>query len=192
MRIVGILVAAGRGERYGGDKLRVPLPDGVDVGVPIGIAALRRLRAAVPEVIAVVRPDDDQLARLFEFEGVEVIVAERANEGLGASLAAGVAAAGDAGAYVVALADMPWIAPATIAGVAAALAGGASLVAPRCRGERGHPVGFARDYRSELLALAGDEGAKPVLAMHREALRFIDVDDPGVLRDVDTPADLVS
>jgi molybdenum cofactor cytidylyltransferase len=188
--IVGVLLAAGRGERFGGDKLLAPLRDG-DIGVPIGVAACRRLRAALPDVVAVVRPGDAGLAQLLEQAGASVIVARNADEGIGASLAAGVAAlADDADGYVVALADMPWIDPATTAAIAQALRRGASIVAPRYRGERGHPVGFAAIHRGALMQLGGDEGARSILSRHRADLQLVDVDDPGVLRDVDTPADL--
>lgn len=184
---VGILLAAGRGERFGGAKLLAALPG---AGVPVGVAALRNLRAALADIIAVVRPGDEPLAALFVAEGARVIRAARAAEGMGASLAAGVVAAGGAPGYVVALADMPWIAPDSVARVAAALAGGAQIVAPYYKSARGHPVGFGAALRDELAALAGDEGARHVLAAHGDAVERIDVDDPGVLRDVDRPGDL--
>ena len=114
-RLVGVLLAAGRGERFGGGKLVAPLPG---TGVAVGVAALRNLRAALPDVVAVVRPGDDVLAGVLAAEGARVVRAERAAEGMGASLAAGVDAAGAADGYVVALADMPWIAPATMARIA--------------------------------------------------------------------------
>ncbi|MDH5285491.1 MAG: nucleotidyltransferase family protein [Betaproteobacteria bacterium] len=187
MRIVAILLAAGRGERFGGGKLLAPLPDS---GAPVGVAALRSLRGALPDVIAVVRPDDEALAALLEGEGARVIRAERAHEGMGASLAAGVAAAADADGWLVALADMPWIAPATHARVAGGLRDGAQIVAPYYNNRRGHPVGFAAALRGELLALGGDEGARRVLQAHGDAVTRIDVGDAGVLRDVDRPGDL--
>jgi molybdenum cofactor cytidylyltransferase len=85
---------------------------------------------------------------------------------------------------------MPWIAPATIGAVADALIAGADLVAPAYRGERGHPVGFSRRYCASLAALTGDAGARALIEGHRDGLTLIDVDDAGVLRDVDTPADV--
>jgi molybdenum cofactor cytidylyltransferase len=182
----GILLAAGAARRFGGDKLLTPLAD----GTPIGVAALRALHAALPAVIAVVRPHDDALAALFSRHGVRVVRCERADEGMGASLACGVAASADANGWVVALADMPWIAVATIRAIAEAIAAGASLAAPVHRGERGHPVGFAASHYAALMALGGDEGARVMLAHAGAALVRIDVDDAGVLRDVDAPGDL--
>lgn len=182
----GILLAAGAARRFGGDKLLVPLAD----GTPIGVASCRALGATLGRVFAVVRPGDDALAALLAESGAHVVHCPRADEGMGVSLACGVAASADAGGWIVALADMPWISHATIGAVAEAIASGASLAAPFYRGERGHPVGFAAGHREALLALSGDEGARGLLAHAGPALVRIDVDDPGVLRDVDVPRDL--
>ena len=83
---------------------------------------------------------------------------------------------------------MPRVAVSTIEVVARTLDGGPSIVAPFYRGQRGHPVGFGSAHRDALLALDGDTGARALLSMHQIAR--VDVDDPGILRDVDTPEDL--
>jgi len=189
-RIVGVLLAAGRGQRFGGGKLVVPLPAGPNAGVAVGVAACRSLRAGVDEVVAVVRPADAPLVASLAGEGARVVVAARADDGMGASLAAGIAAAGVADGFIVALADMPWVTTATIRAVVEALRGGASIAAPRYRGRRGHPVGFAAAHRRELLALSGDIGARAIVDAHVDALRLVDVDDAGTLADVDVPGDL--
>jgi molybdenum cofactor cytidylyltransferase len=188
MRVVGILLAAGRGTRFGGDKLLAPLrrAPGVPPGTPLGVAAAAHLVAALPDSLAVVRPADARLSRRLRDAGLRIVECDAANPGIGASLACGVAAAADADAWVVALADMPWIAPATIAGVAAALASGAQIVAPSYRGERGHPVGFARGHYASLAASTGDAGARRIIERARDCVTLLDCDDPGVLRDVDT------
>ena len=189
-RIVGVLLAAGRGTRFGGGKLAALLTAGPQAGVPVGVASCRRLCAALEAVVAVVPPGDAAIAAALGREGAQVVIAERADDGMGASLAAGIVGAAEADGYVVALADMPWVATETIRAVADALRRGASLVAPRYRGRRGHPVGFGAAHRDALAALAGDEGARSILDAHPSSLRFVDVDDPGILRDVDVPADL--
>ena len=56
------------------------------------------------------------------------------------------------------------------------------------RGRRGHPVGFSAELYSELATLSGDEGARRLVA--RYPAHAVDVDDPGVLIDIDTEADL--
>ena len=181
MRIVGILLAAGAGTRFGGAKLLVPLRQGtVDTaaGTPLGVAACRHVVAALPETIAVVRPGDTELTEALAREGARTVACARADDGMGASLACGVRASADAEGWVVALADMPWIRSTTIRSVAVALANGADIAAPFVDGQRGHPVGFSRAHRDALLAA------------HRQAIRAIEVDDRGVTRDVDREADL--
>jgi len=187
--VAGILLAAGSGVRFGGDKLLAP-GAAAGLGVPIGVLACRHLVAALPYTVAVVRPGDAALAAALAGAGARIVECANAADGMGASLACGVRASADAVGWVVALADMPWILPATIASVAAAVRAGALVAAPFHGGARGHPVGFGRACRDELAALTGDVGAKPIVAAHAAALTRIDVDDFGILRDVDTPADL--
>lgn len=186
MKLVGLLLAAGAATRFGSDKLRHPLPHGVTVAVQ----AARHLKAEVPRVIAAVRPGSAETTRALAAEGCEVVSCERAAEGMGASLACAVRAAGEADGYLVALADMPFVRRTTIAAVREALERGALVAAPYWRARRGHPVGFAGTLRAELEALAGDDGAKRVLEAHAERLVKVSVGDPGVLRDIDRPADL--
>lgn len=192
MRIAGILLAAGRGTRFHGDKLRAPLPrptHGVPAGTPLGIAAAMHLVAALPESIGVVRKGANALSDALALAGLRLVECANADDGMGASLACGIAALDDADGCVVALADMPWIAPATIGAVAIALREGAGIVAPVYRGTRGHPVGFSRGHFAALSTLRGDEGARALLA-HGNAIKLIDCDDEGVTKDVDTQDDL--
>ena len=187
MRIIGILLAAGAGVRFGGGKLLAHLDRET-----VGYHSCANLRTALPDVVAVVRPDDETLSAELERAGARVTLCADASDGMGNSLAHGVRAAGDGDAIVVALADMPWIRAGTIRAVADRLAGGSSLVVPRYRGQRGHPVGFGPAHRPALIALTGDTGAKSIIAaaLAAGAIDWIDVDDPGVLRDIDVPADL--
>ena len=186
MKIVGLLLAAGSASRFGSDKLSHALPH----GVAIAVQAARHLKTQVP-VVAVVRPGSADLAAALKAEGCEVVTCDRAAEGMGATLAHAVRAAQDAAGWLVALGDMPFVRPSSIAAVREALAQGASLVAPYWRARRGHPVGIAAKYRADLLAAAGDEGAKALLSRHAAEMRKIPVGDPGVIRDIDRPEDLV-
>jgi molybdenum cofactor cytidylyltransferase len=202
--LTGILLAAGRGERFGGDKLltlirpdaRPPADaptDGRSPGVArefIGVMACRNLLSALPRVVAVVRSDDAELAMALGATGVRVVRCASSDAGMGASLACGVRSTPDAAGWIVALGDMPWIETSTIARVVRAIADGATVAAPFYRGQRGHPVGFGATCFAALAALADDDGAKSVVAAHRDRLVRIDVEDAGTLTDVDRPADL--
>lgn len=182
--IVGILLAAGFARRYGSNKLLERLPDGTLVAV----AAARHLVAALPGAIAVVRAGVPELEGGLVAAGPRVTVCPDAALGMGASLAHAVRTVGPAAGYVVALADMPFILPATIEAVAAALRSGASVVAPRYAGERGHPVGISGRHYAQLVALSGDAGARALVKA--EPATLLDCADPGVVRDIDTPDDL--
>ena len=186
MTIVGVLLAAGASRRFGGEKLLAPVGDSC-----VGILAARALRPAVDRAVAVVRPEDEKLARLLEVEGFEPLPFARATRGMGASLAFGVAAATEADGWVVALGDMPFLEPATVARVAERLRlGHDRIVAPSFGGRRGHPVGFRRDLLRELLVLDGDRGARSLLADHATEVLLLECDDEGILLDVDSTGDL--
>ena len=186
MNVTGILLAAGSASRFGSDKLLHLLPH----GVPIAVQAARHLISEIREVLAVVRPDSQELSQLLVSEGCKVVICERADEGMGASLACAVRAAGAADGYLVALADMPFVRPTSIAAVRDALVTGARIAAPYFRARRGHPVGISGSFRAELEELGGDEGARRLLEAHESEVVKVPVGDPGVIRDIDKPADL--
>ena len=181
--IVGLLLAAGRSQRFGSDKRLQPLAD----GTPMALAAARKLASACQRSIVVIRPGDTALAGLLNDAGLETLVCPSAELGMGHSLAAGVAACPDADGWMVALADMPYIAAASYHAVRDALQRGAKLARPVHGGRPGHPVGFAAEHRDALLALTGDQGGKAILEAHPGLLLPCPVDDPGVLHDVDRP-----
>ena len=181
----GILLAAGAGSRFGGGKLTHMLD-----GVAIGVRSARNLIAADLKVTAVVRLGNDELSRLLEAEGCVVSECARAEDGMGFSLAHAIGQTPDAAGWVVALADMPRIRAATIRLVMEQLVQGALIVAPSYHGERGHPVGLSGRLRNELLALTGDEGARHVVKRHLKDVVMIEVDDPGVLFDIDRREDI--
>ncbi|NBC49523.1 MAG: NTP transferase domain-containing protein [Gammaproteobacteria bacterium] len=180
---VGILLAAGSGRRFGSDKRRALLAD----RTPMVVAAARALRSALPHVLAVVREADDIAERLAA-EGLDIAICPAAARGMGHSIACGVTATGDADGWLIALGDMPWIRPETITAVAAALERGAAIARPVYVGRHGHPVGFSNAFGADLGRLEGDQGARHLLCS--ASITEVPCADPGVLRDIDCPADL--
>jgi molybdenum cofactor cytidylyltransferase len=183
-----ILLAAGSGSRFDPlgirNKLLQPLPDGCAVAV----AAAASLLAIMPRVLAVVRPDADQLRAELQALGCEVISCAHAADGMGATLAHAVAQSRHAAGWIVALADMPYLKPATIRALLDALRNGADIAAPSYGGRRGNPVAFSRLYLHELLQLSGDVGARRLLQDY--PVQLVEVDDPGIHLDIDRPQDL--
>jgi molybdenum cofactor cytidylyltransferase len=185
--ITGILLAAGRSRRFPGNKLLHPLPD----GLPVAVAAARHLCAAVPEAVVVVDEAASEVANLLEEEGLHVTVNQWAAEGIGTSIACGVAASRNASGWVIALADMPCIPAGIIRQVAEGLRRGADCIAPVFNNRRGHPVGFSSRHGHALMQLSGDEGARSVLDGHSNRVELIETDDKGVIIDIDDAGDLL-
>lgn len=192
MSTVGILLAAGRGRRFDPsgvqNKLLQPLADGPHAGLPVVVAAATNMLAALPRVLAVVRADDTQVARALGALGCEVRVCHDADTGMAASLTCAIAHVRGAPGWLIALGDMPWIEPATIAALSHAIADGARIAVPVCQGRRGNPVAFSAVHLPLLLALDGDQGARSIVQSH--AVQEVAVADGGILRDIDTPDDL--
>ncbi len=188
--INGILLAAGRGSRFDPtgvrDKLLQPLPN----GDPVAVAAARSLLAALPRVLAVVRPDAHFLAAQLQEIGCDIAVCANADEGMAASLVEGVSRTRNAAGWVIALADMPYVQPTTMRALVEALQGGAQIAAPTYCGRRGNPVAFSRAHLANLLSLRGDEGARRWLKVFSVAA--IATDDPGIVQDIDSPEDILA
>jgi molybdenum cofactor cytidylyltransferase len=187
-QLVGILLAAGSSRRFGADKRLQPLAD----GTPMIVASARQLAAACSRSMVVIRPEDTALAKLLAGEGLATVLCHEAEQGMGHSLSCGIAASAAADGWLVALADMPYIELASYHAVLGALQDGANLARPAYRGKVGHPVGFAAKYLPELLALTGDQGGKAILEAHRDDLHRCPVEDAGILKDIDQPAQVVA
>jgi len=184
--IRAILLAAGSSTRFGSNKLLHKIE-----GVEVAVLSARNLAAALPDTLAVIR-SNAQLESVLRAAGCHVVVCENADEGMGVSLACAVRASAEASGWIVALADMPFIQPSTITAIADPVTRGAAVAAPVYRGQRGHPVCFSRSLRDELLSLKGDEGARRIFQRHGRPQNLVEVDDPGVLRDIDVQEDLDS
>jgi molybdenum cofactor cytidylyltransferase len=156
---------------------------------PVLALTLRHaLDAGLRVVLVISRAVSDVAgATLPSCEQVVIDTASSPGWGMGDSIAAGVAASRDAAGWLVLPGDMPFVQADTLQRVAAALAHH-PIAHARHAGRRGHPVAFRAEVMPELLALTGDQGARGVLARHHSVA--VDVDDPGVLIDIDTVADL--
>lgn len=185
MKVGVLLLAAGRGTRFGSDKRRARLPD----GMPLLERSIANLAATGLPLRVALGPGDDALAQALAARGVETLRCTDAARGMGATLAAAVGQLPAWDAVLVALGDMPWLRPASITAVAEAAAPDGICV-PCHHGRRGHPVAFGARFLPELAVLDGDRGARELLLRHAAAVREVPVDDPGILRDVDRPADL--
>ena len=187
---VGILLAGGFSRRFGPqNKLTQRLPD----GEILGIRAAKTLIAALPESIAVVREEAPDFSASLAALGYRVVTCDAAHQLMADSLKLGIASAQAVfpqhSGLVIALADMPFIQTETIRLVADGLAR-AAIVQPVMQGQPGHPVGFASRLIPDLMTIEGDQGARDVLRAHQADILRLECQDNGILKDIDTPADL--
>ena len=187
--IGAVLLAAGSARRFGsgGGKLTATLG-----GEAVVHRAARALLEGGLELVQVVlRPGDDELRAALEDLAVAFVECPDHAAGMSASLRTGIAALPEqTTAALVALADQPTVDPAVIRALVAVLENGSpAIAAPRYRGVLANPVLFARSVFPELLAIAGDVGARSVVLRDPARVSWLDVDAP-VPADVDTPDDL--
>jgi molybdenum cofactor cytidylyltransferase len=183
-----VVLAAGRSERFGAGRHKLAQPLGATsvLAQTLARAIASHLRTVVVTTAAFV-----DVARSSVAARDVVVLPEAgsgaASLGMGASIAAGVRASPDSAGWLVLPGDMPLVRPATLLAVARALDHHAVAYA-QYRGRRGHPVGFAAELYPELTELSGDEGARRIIA--RYPAFAVDLDDPGILVDIDTEDDL--
>lgn len=188
--MVGILLAAGFSRRFGEhDKLLHKLNNGLTVAE----ASAQALLQALPHSVAVVREENLALQSMLAALGYHVAPSKHQNAEMADNLKLGILSADSkfpqASGFVIALADMPFIQPHTITKIANQLAT-AAIVQPVFNGKPGHPVGFSPRFKNELLAIQGDQGAREILRAHQNEIMLLACDDEGILRDIDTLADL--
>jgi len=184
-----VVLAAGAGSRYHGTRHKLSEKLGGDS------VLVRTLRNAIASEMAVVLVISEAL--IAEAQGLvaprDMVVVDarslrsRTGWGMGDSISAGVSVHASAGGWLVLPGDMPLVRPSSLRAVAAAL-DQQPIAFAQHRGRRGHPVGFGAELFSELVMLKGDEGARRLLARYPTAA--VELDDPGVLFDIDTVDDL--
>ncbi|MFG6667793.1 NTP transferase domain-containing protein [Halomonas sp. HNIBRBA4712] len=187
-KVIGLMMAAGYSRRFGAaDKREAVLGDGRS----LLITSLANARGAFSSLRVVVREEDAP-------SGVEecaLIRIKSAHHGLGASIGEAFGALladptiADVQAAAVLLGDMPYIRSHTLAALMRASAA-ELIVSPQVGDRQGHPVIFGRAFWPELARLTQGEGARAVLEAHAAQHRRVPVDDMGVLRDIDRPADI--
>jgi molybdenum cofactor cytidylyltransferase len=189
---VAVLPAAGASSRMGRPKLLLPFAGTTVVG-----ALAASLRAGgVGTVLLVTAPDDEELRAWAEREGLRWTVNPDPSRGMLSSFLAGLAALGGGEALarrreplVLSPADLPNLRPETVAALLRISADGAPLALPVWRGKRGHPLVVAPRLVPEIETLDLAMGLRQLLDRRAEEIWTLEVEDPGVVQDVDTPED---
>jgi molybdenum cofactor cytidylyltransferase len=190
---IAVLPAAGASRRMGRPKLLLPFRGG-----PLVAAVVGALRAGgVDGIVLVTATDDDELRAWARQAGVATAVNPAPERGMLSSVQEGIAALGGADALVrrgdvllVSPADLPRLDPESVAELLRRMAvEKARLAVPIYQGRRGHPLALAPALIPEIFLLDPEVGLKQLRDRHEAELLEVPVDDPGVVLDVDTPAD---
>lgn len=184
--ICGVLLAAGYATRFGEQKLLYTLPN----GVKIIEAAAKTLKTAIPRCTAVVRNDSDEITKILIDEGYDIVVNPNSQTGMGSSIKCGISSS-IADAWVIALADMPYIQIQTIIKIKDLLEQGEKIVVPSYKQQHGHPVGFDLTNKNQLLELNDAFGAKHLLNSNINLVKTFEIDDPGIIQDIDRKQDII-
>ncbi len=185
--IAGLVLAAGASSRMGRDKALL-----LYRGQTFLDTIISTLRAGRIERIAVVLGHHaDEIRRKTRLEDVEVVVNQQYQLGQTSSLQAALPLLDrpEIHAVLLCLVDHPAVSADTVRALIAAFQPlHPSLIIPSYRGQRGHPVLISRRLFSELLALGPGIGANTVIRKYRDSTRILELNDPGILRDIDDPA----
>lgn len=186
MSAVGLVPAAGFAERFGSDKLLVKVGDRPMIRATVESL----LKGGVERVVVVVPPGPDALrAALEPLKGVTLVTNPSRERGMFSSIQAGARAA-EGDPILVLPGDQPWVEPATVAALLARYAEANAIVSPRFNGKRGHPVVIPGRYRAKIVDAKEGATLHDVIKAHAAERIDIDVQDRGVVRDVDVPGDL--
>lgn len=190
-----LILAAGFSRRFNGNKLAHPLTlNGVHQ--PLLLHTLTNWLAVFETVFLMLPASDVVLKSLIETlpkeqqAKIQLVFVDKPEHGMSESIKAGVKASQDASGWLIGLADMPWITATVLSALEGAMLGDAEITAPFFNDQRGHPVAFNTIYREALLALEGDRGAKTLLQTNKAKIHPVLSSDDGVLRDIDTQADI--
>jgi len=187
-----IVLSAGRSERFGAQNKLLHEIHGVPI-IRHTVEAV--LGAHLAEVIIVTGHDADHVEPALAGLAVKCVRNATPWAGMGTSLAVGANAvkSGYSGIFVM-LGDMPKLQSSTLTRMLKDFdpKSGRDIAVPITNGRRGHPVLFGSRHFPQLCALSGDDGARQILKDHPERVQAVQVDDPGILFDIDTPEDAAS
>jgi molybdenum cofactor cytidylyltransferase len=190
--VVGLIMAAGRSERFDPTGERSKLLADID-GMPTLGLSISSMTAVLDDVIVVVRRgiQREAIESIVKAFGAQSVICEDAASGMGHSIAWGISHAQaifDPRGIVIGLADMPFVSSMTIGTLVSHIREPHAIAVPRYNGEWGNPVAFGSDHFEALGRLNGDRGARSII--EQKSPLFVDVDDAGILEDIDTVQDL--
>jgi len=183
-RIACIVLAAGKSRRFGSSKMNHRLAD----GKMILSKTIEQYQKVFTDVSVVV-PNDAKVSQIAADLSTNLVTVESSSQGMSHSLMAGIESKSNADAWMVVLADMPYVRVDTISMLSKSV-NVDNIVVPICHYQQGNPVTFGRNFKKDLMSLTGDVGAKQVIKNNTLSVSEVKVRDEGVLLDIDRIGDV--
>ncbi len=189
--LAAVVLAAGSSKRFGkANKLHAKVEDESVVERVLNLVA----QFPFQRIVVVSSPGDEELEKVAVSYPVDLVCNEKSEQGIGTSVATAVEALeeSDVSGVVFFLGDLPFMKAESVAKIANAFveSKGTHIVRANFSGQPGHPLVVPRDMFSELKMLDGDQGAGLLVRKYPARLLIVETDDPGTIRDIDTPKDL--
>ncbi|MBM7622515.1 molybdenum cofactor cytidylyltransferase [Sporohalobacter salinus] len=185
--VSAIVLAAGMSTRLGEPKQLLSIGKRTIIEEVIN----NLLATEVEEVIVVLGYQASQVKKLIAGQEVEICYNKDYKLGQSTSLKEGLSSINDdCRAILCMLGDQPLVKKETINQLINEFEAGTELiVAPEYKGRRGNPVIFSADLKSEMLEISGDQGARELIYKYYNQIKLVEVEDQGVIFDIDTKED---
>jgi molybdenum cofactor cytidylyltransferase len=189
-QVGAVILAAGTSTRMGRPKQLLPLGE-----TTVLARTIDNVRSAgLAEIVLVLGASAEAIRRQLPqslLKGLKVVVNQAYAQGMASSLREGLSALElQSEAALIVLGDQPLVGPRTLQQIIAGYQqSGAEIIIPTHQGKRGNPVLLSRAVFSEVMALEGDTGCRAIFANHLDAILKVEVEDPGILLDIDNQDD---
>ena len=203
--VIGIVLAAGKSTRFGADKRKSRLHNGISVLEQ----SIKNARTSLDQIVVVLRSTDQSFAieldKTISDPAISYFLAPDSSAGMAHSLANAInhiAHLATVESAMIFLGDMPYLKTETIDKLLHEFEENKSIgpiilpVISKASQDKdplalpGHPVIFSSAYFQELTKLTGDGGAKKVITMNKTNVVRVPVEDMGILKDIDRPTDI--
>jgi molybdenum cofactor cytidylyltransferase len=186
--VSAVILAAGTSSRMGKTKQLLALGESTVLAQTLAHVQA----AAFQEIILVLGASAEEIrGQLPSLEDLKIVLNPAHQQGIASSLQAGLSAVDpNSDAALIILGDQPFIRPQTLHRIVEEYRRSqAQIVIPTHQGQRGNPVLLDRSVFAEVMALEGDVGSRAIFARHLDRIVNVEVEDDGVLLDLDDPAD---
>lgn len=185
--MIAIILAAGFSKRFGREKLLIDIENRPMIEKIIELVG----SIFFDEIILVYR--DEEIKNTVPDKNIKYVLNNESEKGLSSSLKCGISNSGSTDGYIFFMGDQPYLYRDTIIKLIKAFKDKkGSIIVPKYCGQRGTPVIFAADWKTDLMNLSGDSGGRTIIEENIEKVYFVDIYNQKEGKDIDTPGDYES